>query len=93
MQAKRDDPSEKSDDLSPEWTEYETAWAVDVADFGGPIEAARFLSGRARLFKEAQSNGITKEMLTGFRPNKPGFAERVADAFDTIANTARHAAE
>ena len=93
MQTRQDEPSEKPDGISPEWTEYESAWAVNVADFDGPVAAARFLSGRTRLFREAQLNGIPKEMLTGFLPNKPGFAERVAKVFGIIADAAKHAAE
>ena len=93
MQPKPDDPSEIPDDLSPEWTAYDSAWAVNVSDFGGPVEATRFLLARKQLFKEAQANGIPKEMLTPFEPNKPGFADRVAKSFAAIATAAKHAAE
>lgn len=85
MPAKRDVRSEAPDELSPEWTEYESAWAVDVVDFENPVEAARFLSRRKAIFRAAQKLGIDKGMLTGFEPNKPGFEKRVHDAFETLA--------
>lgn len=85
MPARRDTPSEVPDELSPEWTEYESTWAVAVADFGNPVEAARFLSRRKAIFRAAQKLGIDKDMLTGFEPNKPGFEKRVHDAFEALA--------
>ncbi|SFE22584.1 hypothetical protein [Roseivivax sediminis] len=88
MSQKPDDPSEASDALSPEWTEYESAWAVDVAEFGGPLEASRFLLRRKRIFREAAALGIPKEMLTPFAPNRPGFEQRVHDAFGKLAGVA-----
>jgi hypothetical protein len=81
------------DALSPEWTAYESAWAVNVADFGDPVAASQFLLRRKRIFRAAQAAGVTKEMLTPFAPNKPGFEARVETAFRQIASAAGMAAE
>ena len=85
------------DDLSPEWTEYESRWSVRVSDFSGPLEAAKFLSRRKRIFAEALRSGIPKDMLTPFSPDKPGFEDRVKSAFEKLAEVAasvsKHAAE
>lgn len=93
MPQKPDDRSEMPDALSPEWTEYESAWAVNVSDFPDLLEAARFVSRRRRIFREAQALGISKEMLTPFEPNLPGFEERVRVAFSRIIDAAGLAAE
>ena len=85
------------DDLSPEWTAYESNWSVHVADFPSPLEAAKFLSRRRKIFATAFRSGIPKEMLTPFSPDKPGFEERVEVAFEKVVRVAksavRHAAE
>ncbi len=81
------------DTLSPEWTAYESAWAVDVADFGDPVAASRFLLRRRRIFRAAEAAGMTRDMLTPFAPNKPGFEARVEAAFRQVAGAAGMAAE
>ena len=88
-----DDPSETPDELSPEWTEYETRWAVSVSDFGGMDEAALFLLRRKTIFLEAQALGISKDLLTPFKPNKPGFEDRIRDGLGHLAKVAGMAAE
>jgi hypothetical protein len=93
MPARRDDLSETPSEISPEWTEYESAWAVDTSDFGSPGEAAKFLISRKKFFRAAEANGVTKEMLTPFQPNKPGFEGRVVRAFESIMAATSHAAE
>ena len=93
MADRRDKTSNEPDDLSPEWTEYEEAWAVEVADFDSPIEATKFLMSRKKFFRSAEANGISKEMLTPFLPNKPGFEGRVLRAFESIMSATKHAAE
>lgn len=81
------------DELSPEWTAYESAWAVNVADFGDPVSASQFLLRRKRIFRAAQAAGLTKDLLTPFAPNKPGFEARVEAAFRQVAGAAGMAAE
>ena len=93
MQSKANHPSEQPDDLNPEWTEYETRWAVKAADFEDPVAASRFLIRRKQIFFEAQRLGIPKDMLTAFKPNKPGFESRVEAAFTRLAAAARLPAE
>ena len=97
MQPKSEPDFGVADDLSPEWTEYESLWSVRVADFSSPLEAAKFLSRRKRILAAALRFGIPKEMLTPFSPEKPGFEDRVKAAFEKIAEVAssvpRHAAE
>ena len=87
----------RPDDLSPEWTEYETLWSVLVSDFDSPLEAAKFLARRRKIFATAATSGITKEMLAHFSPNKPGFESRVKVAFEDLLKVAKsvspHAAE
>lgn len=73
------------DTLSPEWAAYESNWAVDVADFGDPLAASQFLIRRKRIFRAAQAAGISKDMLTPFAPDKPGFEARVKQAFLSVA--------
>lgn len=79
------DPDDTPDALSPEWAAYESAWAIDVADFGDPLAASQFLIRRKRIFRAAEAAGITKDMLTPFEPNKPGFDARVKRAFLSVA--------
>jgi hypothetical protein len=93
MPARLDDHSDIPNELSPEWTEYESAWAVDVVDFGSPLAAAKFLISRKKFFRAAQESGVSKEMLTPFEPNKPGFEDRVLRAFETIKAATKQAAE
>ena len=85
------------DDLSPEWTEYESRWSVRVADFPGPLEASKFLVRRKQIFAAALRAGIPKEMFTPFSPDKPGFEARIKSAFEKLAEVAgfaaKHAAE
>ncbi len=81
-------PNDAPDTLSPEWAAYESAWAVDVADFGDPLAAAQFLIRRKRIFRAAEAAGISKDMLTPFAPDKPGFDMRVKDAFLSVAGVA-----
>jgi hypothetical protein len=81
------------DELSPEWAAYESAWAVNVADFGDPVSASQFLLHRKRIFRAAEAAGMSKEMLTPFAPNKPGFEARVEAAFRQVAGAAGMAAE
>lgn len=76
------------DTLSPEWAAYESTWAIDVADFGDPLAASQFLIRRKRIFRAAQAAGISKDMLTPFAPNKPGFEARVKEAFLSVAGVA-----
>lgn len=76
------------DDLSPEWTEENSAWAVKVADFGDPVAASQFLLRRERIFRAAEAAGMTREMLAPFQPNKPGFEARVKRAFLSVAGVA-----
>ncbi len=82
------DPDDTPDALSPEWAAYESAWAIDVADFGDPLAASQFLIRRKRIFRAAQAAGISKDMLTPFAPNKPGFEARVKEAFLSVAGVA-----
>lgn len=93
MSARPDDKQERPDDLSPEWAEYESRWAVDVAAFGGPVEASRFLIRRKRIFRAAEQAGMTREMLEAFEPSKPGFEARIREAFAAVARSAGLAAE
>lgn len=76
------------DMLSPEWAAYESAWAIDVADFGDPLAASQFLLRRKRIFRAAEAAGISKDMLTPFAPDKPGFDTRVKRAFLSVAGVA-----
>lgn len=93
MRKTADHQSDTPDALSPEWTEYESAWAVDVADFGNPVDAAQFLLRRKRIFKAAEAAGMSKELLSTFSPNKPGFEARIEAAFRKVAGAAEMAAE
>ncbi len=93
MSEKRDDSFETPDALNPEWDSYASAWAVDAADFANPVEAAKFLERRKRIFVAAQTLGLDKELLSPFAPNKPGFEERIEDAFGKLAQVASMAAE
>ena len=79
-----DPQTSEPSDLSPEWTEYEEAWAVEVADFPSLLEASKFLVRRKQFFRAAHKSGVSKEMLTPFEPNKPGFEQRVFQAFESI---------
>jgi hypothetical protein len=88
MPRKREPAFGTPDEMSPEWTEYETRWSVLVSDFASPVEAAQFLSRRKKIFAAAAKFGIPKEMLTPFGPDKPGFEGRVHDAFENLANVA-----
>jgi len=81
------------DALNPEWDAYAQSWAVDVTDFGDPLDAARFLARRKRIFAETRAQGFPKEMLAAFQPDKPGFEERVGAAFSRLASVAGKAAE
>lgn len=87
------DRAETPDALAPEWAEYESVWAVDVADFGTAVEASQFLLRRRRIFQAAERAGIPKDMLTPFAPAKPGFEQRIEEAFAAIARSAGLAAE
>lgn len=82
------DPDDTPDALSPEWAAYESAWAVDVADFGDPVAAAQFLTRRRRIFRAAASAGIDTGLLSPFAPDKPGFEARVRKAFLSVAGVA-----
>jgi hypothetical protein len=93
MSAKPADRSETPDDLSPEWTEYETRWSVNVADFDGPMGATRFLARRNEIFRAAAAAGVPKDLLTPFEPNKPGFEERLRSAVSGINRSLGWAAE
>jgi hypothetical protein len=68
-----------------------------VSDFADPLEAAKFLVRRKKIFAAAERLGAAKELLTPFSPDKPGFEDRVAEAFSALAKSARslsrHAAE
>ncbi|MBC7153860.1 MAG: hypothetical protein H5U19_04450 [Rhodobacteraceae bacterium] len=81
-------PPDTPDALSPEWAAYESAWAVDLADFDDPVAASRFLIRRKRIFRAAEAAGISKELLTPFSPDKPGFEGRVKQAFLSVAGVA-----
>lgn len=93
MPPKPDETHGTPDVLNPEWDAYAQSWAVNAEDFGGPIGAARFLARRKRIFSEACVQGFPKEMLAGFRPDKPGFEDRVGAAFSRLASVASTAAE
>lgn len=93
MSPKQDTNLGTPDALNPEWDAYASAWAVNAADFGSPIDAAAFLMRRKRIFLEAQALGLDKELLTPFEPNRPGFETRVRIAFEKIASVAGLAAE
>ena len=97
MPTRPDETSDEPDELSPEWTEYETAWAVASADFDSILEASRFLIRRKSFFRAAQAAGLTKDIFTPFAPNKPGFESRVRNAFEAIIDATngptKHAAE
>ncbi|MDF0602531.1 hypothetical protein P1J78_17470 [Psychromarinibacter sp. C21-152] len=93
MSQKPEDRSEIHDELNPEWTAYESAWAVDVADFPSPVEAAEFVLRRKQFFLAAQAAGFPKELLTPFEPNKPGFEERARKAFTALPKAMGWAAE
>ncbi len=80
-------------DEIPEWTDENSAWAVKVADFGDPVAASQFLLRRKRIFRAAQAAGMTKDLLTPFAPNKPGFEARVEGAFRQVACAAGMEAE
>ena len=81
------------DDLSPEWTAAQSAWAVKAADFANPVEATKFLLRRERIFRAAAAAGMTTDMLRPFEPDKPGFEARIEAAFRQVAGAAGMAAE
>ena len=97
MSPKREKDFGTPDDLSPEWTVYESSWSVRVADFPSPLEAAKFLSRRKTFFAAAARSGVPKEMFSSFAPNRPGFEDRVRTAFESLIEAAKsaskHAAE
>jgi len=93
MPRKEPHPNETPDTLSPEWAAYESAWAVDVADFGDPVTASKFLLRRKHIFRAAEAAGMSKELLGAFAPDKPGFETRVEKAFRRVAGAAGMAAE
>lgn len=90
---KPDEYQERPDDLNPEWTEYESRWSVNVADFETPLEAAQFVVRRKAFFRAAQSVGLPKDLLTPFEPNKPGFEERARKALTSLNRAMGWAAE
>ena len=87
------DPPGVPDEESPEWTDEDFLWSVNNADFGGFQAAMGFLARREEILRSAESKGLKREAFLPLMPNKPGFEERVADAFGEVLKSVRHAAE
>ena len=87
------DPPGVPDDESPEWTENDFLWSVAFADFGDHRAVFDFLARRESILRSAESKGLKREAFLPLLPNKPGFEERVADAFGEVMRALPHAAE
>ena len=78
---------------NPEWTDEDFLWSVYAGDFGSFAESHAFLMRREEILRVAESKGLTREMFLPLLPNKPGFEDRVEDAFGEVIKSVRHAAE
>ena len=87
------DPPGVPDDENPEWTDEDFLWSVNNADFGGFKAAMAFLVHREEILRAAASKGLNREIFLPLLPSKPGFEDRVADAFGEVMRALPHAAE
>lgn len=76
-----------------ELSDEEWRWAVRDEDFGGIAGSLVFLTRRAEILRAADIAGIPRTAFLHLFPSKPGFEDRVADAFGAVMKTAKHAAE
>ena len=76
-----------------ELTDDEWRWAVRDEDFGGLAGSLAFLTRRAEILRVADAAGLPRAAFLHLAPSKPGFEGRVAEAFDAVMKTVRHAAE
>jgi hypothetical protein len=81
------------DEENPEWTEDTFRWSVRAVEFKDITEVHSFLKRRSALLRTAAAHGIDREWFLPFEPNKPGFEDRVARAFEAVLKATRHAAE
>ncbi len=87
------DPPGMPDDESPEWNDADFLWSVTNSDFGGFKAAMSFLKMREEIWRAAESKGLKRDAFLPLLPNKPGFEDRVSDAFGEVMKSVRHAAE
>ncbi len=87
------DPPGEPDEESPEWTDDDFLWSVFAGDFGSFAESHAFLLRREAILRAAESKGLKREAFLPLAPNKPGFEDRVADAFGEVMRVLPHAAE
>lgn len=75
-------------------TADEWAWSVRTEDFGGDtFHVLEFLRRRAEFLHDAEARGIDRTVFLPLAPGKPGFLDRAAEMLETLAKSARHAAE
>ena len=86
-------PLTDADGEAREATAEDFLWAVDTADFQNHDVALAFLLRREELFRAAEQAGLEREAFLPLSPGKPGFEDRVAEAFGAVMKTVRHAAE
>lgn len=86
-------PLTDADGEAREATAEDFVWAVETSDFPDHHAAMSFLMRRDEIFHAAEAAGFEREIFLPLAPNKPGFEDRVAEAFGAVMKTLRHAAE
>ena len=81
------------DEENPEWTDEDWLWAVRHADFGSHVAVHNFLIRRREILEAAEAAGIPRAAFLELEPNKPGFEDRVKQAFNTFLHGPVLAAE
>jgi hypothetical protein len=91
--AKRTPLTNDDGDFIRELTDEDMPWFVRSQDCTSWEEAHEFLLRREDILEKAEALGIPREAFLSLDPGKPGFEERVRDAFGQIADFAGMAAE
>jgi hypothetical protein len=61
--------------------EDDLPWFVRAEDFADVAESERFLIAREAFLRSWEARGVTREAFLPFAPAKPGFLDRVREAF------------
>jgi hypothetical protein len=86
-------PLTDADGEAREMTAEDFVWFVETSDFPDHDAAIAFLMRRAEIFRAAELAGFEREIFLPLAPSKPGFEDRVAEAFGAVLKTVKHAAE
>ena len=84
-------PLTDADGEAREVTAEDLVWAVETSDFPDHNAALAFLMRRSEIFRAAEAAGLEREVFLPFAPSKPGFEDRVVEAFGAVLNSVRDA--